>query len=189
MGGLVVGNFDTNLTTGKAFIYDIANNRYFHLIKADAKSITAYGIWWNGGTSYTIAGGYSDIVQGLTNGYLVDWDSATNTTSNWTTFNYLNNPLNSIISHFEGITTDGAGGYNIVADVASATTITNGTGVAFVHVPRNANGTFGTATWTNIVYPSASFISGNTVYQNNVLGVYRPASGTPTYSYLAVVPQ
>lgn len=189
MDGLVVGNYDTNLATGKAFIYNIATKQYFDLTKIGAKSITAYGIWYNGGTSYTIAGGYSDLVQGLTNGYLVDWDSVTNTATNWTTFNYLNEPLNSIISHFEGITSDGSGGYNLVSDVGSATTITNGTGVAFVNVPRNSNGTFGTASWTNIAYPNASFMSGNTVYQKNVLGVYKLNGGTSVYSYLATILQ
>lgn len=189
MGGLVVGNYDTNLSTGKAFIYNIATKEYFDLTKVGAKSITAYGIWHNGGTSYTIAGGYSDIVQGLTTGYLVDWDSVTNTATNWTTFNYLNDPLNSIISHFEGITSDGNGGYNLASNTGSVTTITSGAGVAFVNVPRNANKTFGTAKWTNLAYPNSNFMSGNTVYQKNVLGVYKLNGGTSVYSYLATILQ
>ena len=57
MGGLVVGNFDTNLATGRAFVYDIDNNSWVELVKPGAVSITAYGIWYNGGTQYTIAGG------------------------------------------------------------------------------------------------------------------------------------
>ena len=56
MGGLVVGNYDTRLATGKAFIYDITKNTYTNLTKPGAVSITAYGIWYNGGSSYTIAG-------------------------------------------------------------------------------------------------------------------------------------
>jgi hypothetical protein len=186
MGGLVVGNYDTRLATGKAFIYDITNNSYINLVKPGAVSITAYGIWYNGGTSYTIAGGYSDAnARGITTGYLVDWDSATNTTSHWTSFNYLNEPANSIVSHFEGITTDGNGGYNLAADVALASGVA---GAAFVNVPRNADGTFGTASWTNIAYPGANVISANTVYQNNILGVYVPQGSTSVYPYLATLP-
>lgn len=61
MGGLVVGNFDTNLLTGRAFIYNVnyaSTNPagYTELIKPNALSITAYGIWFNQGTNYTIAG-------------------------------------------------------------------------------------------------------------------------------------
>ncbi|RTL10655.1 MAG: hypothetical protein EKK54_10135 [Neisseriaceae bacterium] len=186
MGGLVVGNYDTRLATGKAFIYDITKNTYTNLTKPGAVSITAYGIWYNGGTSYTIAGGYSDAnARGITTGYLVDWDSATNTASHWTSFNYLNQPVNSIVSHFEGITTDGNGGYNLAADVALASGVA---GAAFVNVPRNADGTFGTASWTNIAYPGASIISANTVYQNNILGVYIPTGSSSVYSYLATLP-
>lgn len=73
MGGLVVGNYDTDLVTGKAFIYDIALDSYVELVKPSAVSITAYGIWYNSGTSYTIAGGYSDIDDsGISIAYLVD---------------------------------------------------------------------------------------------------------------------
>jgi hypothetical protein len=50
MGGLAVGNFDTNLVTGRAFVYDIAANSWKELIKPSV-SITAYGIWYNGDRS------------------------------------------------------------------------------------------------------------------------------------------
>jgi len=117
MGGLVVGNFDTDLVTGKAFIYDIAADTYTELVKPGAVSTTAYGIWHDGGTHYTIAGGFSNAdAQGLSIGYLVDWDSATRTASNWTSYSYRNQPLTSLISHIEGITSDGAGGYNLAVD-------------------------------------------------------------------------
>ena len=54
MGGLVVGNYDTNLIQGKAFIYDIKSDIYVEITKPGAKSLTAYGIWHNGGHHYTI---------------------------------------------------------------------------------------------------------------------------------------
>ena len=70
-GGIVVGNYDTELYQGKAFIYDICSKEYFDIIKPGAVSITAYGVWHNGGNSYTICGGYSDLnLLGLDIGYI-----------------------------------------------------------------------------------------------------------------------
>src|SRR5262249_20622373 len=116
MGGLVVGNFDTDLVTGKAFVYDIAANSCKELKNQDAIpqwiSITAYGIWYNGGTSYTIAGGYSETNSGgIDHGYLVNWDSATQTASGWTKYDFENGQINVQVSHFDGITTDNQGGF------------------------------------------------------------------------------
>src|SRR5689334_19813660 len=39
--------------------------------------------------------------QGLDIGYLVDWDSSAQTTSNWRPYSYRDRPLTSVISHFE----------------------------------------------------------------------------------------
>lgn len=187
MGDIAVGNYDTDLITGKAFIYDIKNGAYYAITKPKAKSITAYGVWHNGGTSYTIAGGYSDAdLKGISTGYLVDWDSSTHEFSNWTRFNYKNQPVESVISHFEGITTDGHGGYNLSADAADAKTLTT-IHATFVHVSRSVVGSFGVATWTDLVYPDSSLMSANTVYQNNVLGVYSTSGSSAINSYIATV--
>src|SRR5205085_3476507 len=69
MGGLAVGNYDSPVDHGKfnlplgpghAFIYDIASDTFLtDIVFPGALSNTAYGIWYNGGTSYTIAGGYA----------------------------------------------------------------------------------------------------------------------------------
>lgn len=74
MGGLVVGNYDTSLIQGKAFIYDIKTGIYTDIVKPGAISITAYGIWKNSGSkhNYTIAGGFFNV-PGAEGGYLVDW--------------------------------------------------------------------------------------------------------------------
>ncbi len=183
MGGFVVGNYDTDLVTGKAFIYDIANNSYLELTKPGAVSITAYGIWHNGGTRYTIAGGYSDTNEGgVSIAYLVDWDSSSQATSNWTSYTYKNQT--SVITHFEGITTDTHGGYNLVADWVSTT---QSSGAAFVNIPRTKLNTFGSATWTDIAYPGATLTSGNTVYLNDALGIYRVGSDVSN-GYVAMIP-
>lgn len=171
MGGFVVGNYDTDLATGKAFIYNIADASFIELTKPGAVSITAYGIWYNGGTSYTIAGGYSDVNSGgISIAYLVDWDSTTQATSNWATYTYNNLP--SAITHFEGITTDNNGGYNLVADWVIGST----TGAAYVNIPRTGS-TFGTATWTEYAFPGATLTSANTVFLNHALGIYQTGSG------------
>src|SRR6185436_5138971 len=65
MHNLIVGNYDTILIAGKAFIYDIEKHTYYDIIKPGAQSITAYGIWYNGGESYTICGGYTELNPGI----------------------------------------------------------------------------------------------------------------------------
>lgn len=185
MGGLVVGNFDTNIETGRAFIYNISADKYVELTKPNAVSITAYGIWFNQGTSYTIAGGYSDKLSdesGISIAYLVDWNSATNTASNWESFNFNNQP--EILTHFEGITSDGNGGYNLAVDYIDATGIHAGIG----HVGRNPDGSFTKATWATVQYPGSVVTSSNTVYENYIMGVYTLSNTTAINAYTAAVP-
>lgn len=185
MGGLVVGNFDTNIETGRAFIYNISANKYVELIKPEAISITAYGIWFNQGTNYTIAGGYSNTPEdkdGISVAYLVDWNSATNTAYNWESFNFNNQP--EILTHFEGITSDGHGGYNLAVDYIDATGFHAGIG----HVGRNPDGSFGQATWATVQYLGSLVTSANTVYENYIMGVYTSSNTTATNSYTAAVP-
>jgi hypothetical protein len=178
MGNIAVGNFDTELDSGKAFIYDFNTTPAYHeLIKPNALSITAYGIWWNGGSSYTIAGGFSDTSH-VDVGYLVDWDSLSNTASNWHEYYYKNQPLTSIGAHFEGITSDGNGGYNAPSDWASVDHLS--AGAAFVHIDTQYN-----ATWTDIVYPGADITSANTSYLNSIIGVYQNPNDSVTYGYVA----
>lgn len=185
MGGIVVGNYDTRLITGQAFIYSIQEDTYYPLEKpASAASITAYGIWYNGGTSYTIAGGYSDVLAGGEDvGFITDWDSITHKVSHFTTLNYNNLPKNQVGSHFEGITTDDNGGYNLAGDwqyLGEKTTPT------FAHISRNPDGSFTEATWVSYgYYPGSSWTSANTIYKNYILGLYQ--AGTPTLDYGYVV--
>jgi len=111
MGGLVVGNYDTQHLAGQAFIYDIKHQGYFSITKAGAISITANGIWHNGGDSYTICGGFTDVndIVGFESGYVVDWNNKTRKLHNWRTYHYNNDAAGSIITHFNGITSDGDG--------------------------------------------------------------------------------
>jgi hypothetical protein len=199
MGGLVVGNFDTNLhpALGRAFVYDIDANSWVELKKPFAASITAYGIWYNGGTSYTIAGGYSDLNPlGLDHGYLVNWDTSTNppTASDWVTYDFENRYFGVEVSHFDGITTDNNGGFYLTGVYAGLAVPP--TGGFLAHVDRMPHRAFGDARWAKILYPSSPGIqveltTGNTVFENNVLGIYfyKAQTGSQTFNgYVATVP-
>jgi len=183
MGGLAVGNFDTDLVTGRAFVYDIAANSWKELIKPSV-SITAYGIWYNGGTSYTIAGGYSDAnPNGIDHGYLANWDSATQMASDWTSYDFDNGHTQVEVSHFDGITTDNQGGFYLTGEWAGGQQL----GGFFAHVPRMPHRAFGDARWRDIEYPSSVVTTGNTVFENNVLGIYFVNLDSPFSGYIANV--
>lgn len=190
MGNLAVGNYDVDgLDNGYAFIWDVAKNVYHDLVAPNAKTTTLYGIWHNGGDSYTLAGGYSEISPGdLSQGFLVDWNASTSTAGNWKTYQYASQKFASIVTHFEGITTDGAGGYHLASDWLNGK---SGAGAALARVRRNADGSFGDAQWIDIAYPDAVLAtSANTVYQNNILGIFltENGSGAPTtQAYVAQV--
>ena len=105
-GGLVVGNYDSSTSGGmpagggRAYVYDAVNGTYLvpSMVYPGSAANTAYGIWWNGGTSYTICGGWSESPVNnlldpnqpmpLSQALLVDFDSATGLFSNWKSFTY-----------------------------------------------------------------------------------------------------
>ncbi len=188
MGGLAVGNFDTNLVIGRAFVYDIAANSWKELIKPSV-SITAYGIWYNGGTSYTIAGGYSDAnPNGIDHGYLANWDSATQTASDWTSYDFDNGPHTHVeVSHFDGITTDNQGGFYLTGEWAGDQAGEHRLGGFFAHVPPMPHRPFGDARWRDIEYPSSVITTGNAVFENNVFGIYFVSLDSPFSGYIANV--
>lgn len=184
MGSLVVGNFDTDIETGNAFIYNRTTNVWTNLNPGGSASVTAYGIWQNSSTSYTIAGGLSDVNSaGLDEGYLVNYDSATGLLDHYKTFNYSNAPLSSIVSHFDGISLT-ATGFALTGDY---TVIGGGLGAFSASVTVLPDGSFSNASWTDVTITGASFISGNTVVGNSVLGIYTNAG--ETLSYIVTVPE
>jgi hypothetical protein len=173
MGNLVVGNYDTALSTGHAFIYDLPTGEWTNLNPAGSLSVTAYGIWQNDdstSTSYTIAGGYSDLKKhSLDAGYLVDYNSDTHAFSHFTTFEFDNLPRGAHVTHIDGITGT-ADGYNITGDFFSGKTV----GGFFAHIERRADGSFTKPDWTEVAYPGdeVTLTSGNTVIDDTVLGIY-----------------
>ena len=205
MNGLAVGNYDSQpdhgtgglpLGPGHAYIYDIATNTFLtDIVFPGSKSNTAYGIWYNGRTSYTICGGYSpDAVNNFDNqdrpigqGYLVDYDSATGTFSNYSSFSY---PFGTnFFTHFEGISSVEKGVYTLNADSGQAgSSNTVQFQGSFVTVRRNTDGSFGPAVWVNLndpSFPSTALTSSNSVYGNQVVGIV--FNGSTVVPYQATV--
>jgi hypothetical protein len=163
MKDLVVGTNDNlaqhntfNLPLGpiNAFVYNIETGNKDKIHFPGSVSNAAYGIWHNGGTRYTICGGYSFNPVEITSVYvsrngvalpipfgcafLVDFDSRSRCFKNWTTFTY---PERNIVTHFQGISAvpDRRNFYQLAADSAdiSATNITQG---SWVEIKRETPG-------------------------------------------------
>lgn len=161
-GNQVVGNYDTMLATGNAFIYDIPSGTFTTNNHPGAVSTTAYGVYGN-----RIAGGFADPTL---HGYIYNQD-----TGDFTTYN----APGAVVTHFEGITSAGrANTFNLVADSIDI----NGKAHAWaVHVDAA-----GIATWTEIAVPGADATSANSIYQNKLIGVY--VEGGVTRAFVTTIP-
>jgi trimeric autotransporter adhesin len=215
MGSLAVGNADgpqpvgSNLTLpigpGVAYIYDLSRNIFVtNIVFPGSKSNSAYGIWLNGGTNYTICGGYSPLaVNNLANerlpltqgkGFLVDYNAANNTFSNWTSFDYPNGPLGiNFVTHFESISSVEPGVYSLCADSVQTGSGNTAQG-SWVSVRRQSNGTFDKGTWIDLNFhlgntpEPPNITSSNSVYGDQVVGLVVQPTGTPTsFSFQATV--
>ena len=185
-GGLAVGNAnDQGSTLFIAFLYDIDGGEFLaNTVYPGSETTSSYGIWHNGGTSYTITGGYSKDLK--THGFLVDYDLATGQYSNWTSFDYPNQGVGKdYVTHFEGISSVEPGVYAL-----SATSTGSGTGTetaitgSWVSVRRLPGGGFDSGTWIDLNYPgSGEATYGNSVYGNAVVGIV----GSASFSYQAEV--
>jgi outer membrane autotransporter protein len=166
-GHLVVGDYDTRLATGNAFIYDIRTGTYVTNNIPGAISSTAYGIYGD-----KIAGGYAEakIGGGLgpEHGYIYDLTTGTHRT--------YDHP-GAVATHFEGITGAGrAGEYNIVANWITADGKVH---PAVMHVDA-----LGIATWYEIDIPG-DVVSSNSAYGNKVVGIY--VANGQTNGYVATI--
>lgn len=184
-GDLVVGNFDTQLTRGRAFLYNILDKTYVEIKPTlQVASITAYGVWHNGGHSYTVCGGY--VRGGLPpnpegpseRAYLLDWDNERKQFSNFRSFTYKNR--DALITHFNGIT--GAknsscnsckkkdDGYYLTGDTQHG--IGSEKKAFLAHVSRKSR-----ASWKRLQFPGSQSTSGNSVAETDVVGVYLDQRG------------
>jgi hypothetical protein len=204
MNGLVVGNYDSAiehgnlnlpLGPGHAYIYSIADDNFVKdIVYPGSLSNTAYGIWYNGESSYTICGGYSSSIvnnlddqnQPIGQAYLVDYNSLTGELSNWTSFSYPNGT--NFVTHFEGISSVEKGIYTLNADSVQADS-DNPVQGSFATVRRNVDRSFGTAEWVDLNYtgvdPTTNVTSSNSVYGNQVVGIV--INDGNSFSYQATV--
>jgi hypothetical protein len=194
MGNLVVGNYDLNPVPGdvisaNAFIYNMSTDLWTLLrLGGSPSSITTlYGIWQNGGPgspNYTLAGGSSAHGSGLgtQRAFLMNYNEQTGAFGKPAFYSYGNAP--AAVTHFDGITKV-PGGFNLVA-VSSA----QASSMAFVPAAGDQP-SFGPATWypidvqdSPVCSGKCSIVTGNTVYQNQVMGLAQSATAQ---TYLATV--
>jgi hypothetical protein len=189
MGDLAVGNGgDIPANTDHAFIYSLSQRRVLtDIVYPDGKALgtSVYGVWYDGGTRYTVAGGYTSLSsagKSVAEGYLVDYNEATGRFSHWTSFagpDGLVGP--SVATHFQGISSPAPGVYTLSAAMtdAGSTTVF---GAALAIVRRDPDGTFGPAKWASLHYPGAVGIqSANSVAGNQIVGIATTREGTISY--------
>ena len=196
MGNLVVGNYDLNPggpgdeVSFNAFIYNMATRQWtlLQLGGSLASKTTIYGIWQNGGPAspdYTLAGG--SALPGHQQALLMNYNERTGAFGEPAFYSY-GNARERVVTHFDGITAV-PGGFNLVA-VSSE----QASSMAFVPATGDEH-SFGPATWYPIDVGASPLcpdgcgkVTGNTVYQNKVMGLYTQAGSMVPRTYLATVP-
>src|SRR5690348_3913237 len=184
MGNLVVGNYDLNLgngVSGNGFIYNMTTRQWtlLQLGGSLASGSTLYGIWQNGGPgspNYTLAGGSSaHSPGGAQRAFLMNYNERTGRFGLPRFYSYGNAP--TPLTHFDGITAV-PGGFNL-ATISTA----QASSMAFVPTTGRNWPLFGRATWYPIKVANNSLcttlptvkctrVTANTVYQNQVMGLY-----------------
>jgi subtilase-type serine protease len=162
-GNQIVGNYDTSLKTGNAFLYNIGTKTYRNINKPNDSpfnptlSTTAYGIWEN-----HVAGSYTNLTG--THAYLHDLS-----TGIFTIYDYPK----AILTHFDGLTGNGVEAFNYTGDYLAGGMLT-----AFF---------FDGTSYSSLKYPGSVIASGNSVYDRTVIGVYVDTTGL-VHGYVASVP-
>ncbi len=192
MGNLVAGNYDLkpagpgDAISANAFIYNLATRRWTLLALHGSQSTqsTFYGIWRDGGPGspeYTLAGG--SAASGHKTALLISYNERTGEFGPPHYYRFGNG--RAAVTHFEGITRV-PGGFNLVA--MSSAQIAS---MAFIPLDSRA-GRLGAARWYPVRTASSilcsagcSAVTGNTVYQNQVMGLYKPKKATLPGTYLA----
>lgn len=184
MGDIAVGNYDIygEPGSGNGFIYNLRTGQYTIFDEpfggTDQLS-TVYGIWQDeqGGSQYTIVGGSKHGI-GVNEAYVARYDSVTDTISDVRYYSYEGRP--EAITHFEGITAV-PGGYHLIA--------TTDKGAAFASITTNADGSFSEAQWTVNNMLGADTTTGNSIFQNVVMGIYMQDGSNGVNSYAGTVDQ
>lgn len=177
MGDLVVGDFDLrdDPFSAGAFVYDIAGDSWTIIELEGCSLTTAYGIWQDGAGSgrYTIVGGTRDG-HGLNRGFVLAYDKASGTFSNLKLYSAMNHP--GLLTHFEGITATPTG-FHLAGMTATCALL------AAIEV--SSDGAFSDAAWTTYNYPDSALTTGNTVYQDTLMGVFAASGVKGVQSYAA----
>jgi hypothetical protein len=185
-GDMAVGNDgDVPAVTDHAFVYSISQNTFTDIAYPGATSTSAYGVWFNGGTSYTICGGYTSVLsdgKSLAAGYLVNYNEATGQFTDWTSYNDPDGQVGqSLVAHFQGISSPEAGVYTLSANVteSGSTYVVMG---AVATVRLNTDGSLGPAVWTTLSDPNIdSSLTGDSIAGNQVVGISSSESGILAY--------
>ncbi|MBV9989828.1 MAG: hypothetical protein JOZ72_00930 [Alphaproteobacteria bacterium] len=176
MGDVVVGNYDLVGVpfSGNACLYNLRTKAW--TIFDIAPLTSAYGIWQTepGGSDYVIVGG-AQVGHGANKGLIVRYDARKNEFGRPQFYSAFNHP--TLVTHFEGITT-ADGGYHLAAMTAQGIAV-------FCELPVNADGSFGTPTWTGFEYPNSMLTTGNTIYRRTMMGVFVEDGGDGVQSYAA----
>ncbi len=187
MGDLAVGNAgNAPGTSDVAFIYSLSQQKFLATVAYPGAATTSvYGVWSNGNSSYTLAGGFTSPVGSagaISEAYLVDYNESTGQFSNWMSYagpQGLVTP--SIATHFQGISSPVEGVYTLAA---FSTNTGQGTAIeaSLATVKRSASGTFTPAYWVPLSVPGAVGVeSANSVADNQVVGIATTSSGTIAY--------
>jgi len=185
MKDILVGNYDKNTRSPiSAFLMIIPTGKIINIEYPGSTSNTVYGIWHNGGTSYTLCGGYStdSIVNSdvyinnqplpIGKAYMVNYDIEKNEFKNWTTFKYPYS-RNDLLTHFEGISSSEPDVYELAAD-----TINGILQPSWVRVIKDEYGNFTLDEWIDYKYPLPGTITtSNSVANNALVGSYINESG------------
>jgi len=191
MGNLVVGNYDLNPTvrggvaSGNAFIYNMTRRQWTLLRMHGSLSTksTFYGIWQDGGPHsprFTLVGG--SFASGHKRGFLMTYNEVTGAFGRPAFYSFGNR--RALVTHFEGITAV-PGGFHVVA-------VSSRHLASMAFIPVLAGGSFGTARWypvqlraSALCAAGCSVFTGNTVYQNKVMGLYLAKGAAAPSTYLA----
>lgn len=169
-----------------SYIYDINDTSFTKITDPSLslyQTITAYGIYYNGGTSYTIVGGCSadskPIVDIYHNGlpiaygraFIIDYDSSTKLFSN-TTILDISTDID-IFTHIQGISYDSIDDiYLLSMDVVKiSTSISTG---YFVKAVRNSGVNNGFSIINNGITNIGTGFTANSVANNVVVGIVKP---------------
>ena len=164
MGGLAVGNSDSSPSQGQgsllahAFLYDVGEKTFLtDIVYPGSLSDTAYGIWYNGGTSYTICGGWSPILSTISPTRIGPsakrfW-SITTPLPEPSPLDIVLLPVRDRFCHpLRGDQQRGEGSLHAKRRLGSKPASTNPIQGSWVTVLRNPDGSFGTAQWVNLNY-------------------------------------